>query len=246
MSNLQLIKSADFGGVPCDIYGKGNEVYMTSEQLGECLEYSHPRESINKLVSRNEYLREKEFSAEVKMTSPRGDTQNTRVFTEDGIYEVTMLAKTEKAKEFRAWVRVLLKSLRTGKTRLVGMTEYQQMMAQTRAENARVRKARILERLADQYEGTYKQVLHAHATYELTGEYLLPLPKLEAKTYSATEIGDQLGISANKVGILANRHGLKTNQYGALFNDKAKYSSKEVQTFRYFENVIPVLRSLLD
>jgi prophage antirepressor-like protein len=40
-----------------------------------------------------------EFSAEVKMTSPSG-IQNTRAFTEDGIYEVTMLAKTEKAKSF--------------------------------------------------------------------------------------------------------------------------------------------------
>ena len=40
-------------------------------------------------------FRGKEFSAEVKMTSPRGDTQKTRVFTEDGIYEITMLAKFE-------------------------------------------------------------------------------------------------------------------------------------------------------
>lgn len=63
----------------------------------------------------------------------------------------------------------------TGKTKLVGMTEYQQMMAETRRRNVRVQSARILTQLAKQYHGTtYEQVLNAHATKELTGEYLLP------------------------------------------------------------------------
>ena len=78
------------------------------------------------------------------------------------------------------------------------MTEYQKIMAQTRAENVRIRKAQILERLAAQYDGTYRQVLQAYATRELTGEFLFPLPELERKTYSAAEIGEELGISAHK------------------------------------------------
>lgn len=246
MSELQLVKSAKFGEIQADIYQKNNEPYMTAEQLGECLGYSHPRENINKLVSRNAYLRNNEFSAEVKMTSPQGGTQNTRIFTEDGIYEITMLAKTEKAKEFRAWVRKLLKSLRSGKAKIVSMTDYQRMMAQTRAENARIRKAQILTRLAEQYDGTYKQVLNSYATKELTGEHLLPLPQLPDKTYSATELGEILGVSANKIGILTNRHGLKCDKYGAWFNDKAKGHSKEVQSFRYYSNVIPVLKKILE
>lgn len=245
MSELQLIKQAKFGEIQADIYSKDNEPYMTAEQLGTCLGYSHPRENINKLVSRNKYLREKGFSAEVKMTSPRGDSQNTRIFTEDGIYEITMLAKTEKAKEFRAWVRKILKSLRSGEAKLVSMNEYQQMLMKTRAENAKIRKAQILTRLADQYNGTYKQVLNAHATKELTGEYLLPLPRLEEKTYSATELAELLGVTANKIGILANRHNLKTEKYGAWFNDKAKHCDKEVQSFRYYPSVIPILRDLI-
>lgn len=125
------------------------------------------------------------------------------------------------------------------------MTDYQQMMAETRRRNVRVQSARILPQLAKQYRGTtYEQVLNAHATRELTGEYLLPLPKLEAKTYSAQEIGDWLGISANMVGVLTNRHQLKTSKYGEWFKDKAKHSSKEVSSFRYFEDVIPVLRGI--
>ena len=241
-NELQLIKSAEFCGVQADIYSRDNEPCMTAEQLGACLGYSNGRIGIHNLVQRNPYLENKEFSTVLKMSTVDGKLRNVRIFTEDGIYEITMLAKTEKAKEFRAWVRKLLKSLRKGEAKVVSMSEYQRMLMNTRAENARIRKAQILTHLADQYDGTYRQVLHAHATRELTGEFLLPLPQLPEKTYSATELGELLGVSANKIGILTNQHHLKTEQYGAWFNDKSKYSDKEVQSFRYYASVIPLLK----
>jgi len=243
---LELIKSAKFGEVQADIYKSGDEPYMTAEQLGSCLGYSHERKSITNLVNKFNYLKGEEFSVVTKMMSTDGKQYNTRVFTEDGIYEITMLAKTEKAKEFRAWVRKLLKSLRRGDAKLVSMTEYQRMMATTRLENAKIRKAQILTKLAAQYEGmTYQQVLNSYATKELTGEHLLPLPQLPGKTYTATELGDMFGVSANRIGIIANRHNLKTPEYGAWFNDKAKGHNKEIQSFRYYASVIPVIRELL-
>lgn len=60
------------------------------------------------------------------------------------------------------------------------------------------------------------------------------LPKTE-KTYSASEVGNAYGISANKVGKIANAHGLKTEEYGVFVMDKSRYSSKEVTSFRYNE-----------
>lgn len=113
MTNLKLIKSDNFIGTQADIYSNGEDMFMTANQLGECLGYANPRESINKLVSRNEYLRAEEFSSEVVLTSEAGERQ-TRVFTEDGIYEVTMLSRASMAKIFRSWVRKVLKSLRVG------------------------------------------------------------------------------------------------------------------------------------
>lgn len=120
-----------------------------------------------------------------------------------------------------------------------GMTDYQQ-------QNIRIQKAKLLEKIASEYEGTYRQILHSYATKELTGEHLLPLPQLEARTYSATEIGEMLGISANKVGRLAIDNDLKTDQYGKWFQDKSRYSSKEVPSFRYYESIVPVLREILN
>ncbi len=120
-----------------------------------------------------------------------------------------------------------------------GMTDYQQ-------QSIRIQKAKLLNQIAAEYEGTYRQILHSYATKELTGEHLLPLPQLEAKTYSATAIGEMLGISANKVGRLAIDNDLKTAEYGEWFKDKSRYSSKEVPSFRYYESVVPVLRELLN
>lgn len=115
--NYELIKSADFCGTQCDIYSDDtNEMFMTAFQLGSCLGYTNPQKAIDNLISRNKYLKNEEFSVTLKMRATDGKQYETRIFTEDGIYEVTMLAKTEKAKEFRAFVRQLIKSIRKGKT----------------------------------------------------------------------------------------------------------------------------------
>lgn len=71
-------------------------------------------------------------------------------------------------------------------------------------------------------------------------------PLIEQRTYSAKELGDVLGISANKVGRLANEHGLKTDKYGMLYLSKSEHSIKQVETWRYYDNVIPVLKAILE
>lgn len=132
------------------------------------------------------------------------------------------------------------------KHKVVAMTDYQRAMTETRMQNIRIRKAQLLERMAEDYEGTYRQVLQAHATKELTGEFLLPLPEIGERTYTATEIAEMLGCSAHKVGQIANRYNLKTEKYGGWYNDKAKNSNKEVPTFRYFRRVVPVMQQIIE
>jgi len=46
MNELQIIKSANFGEMQCDIYSNGDDFYMTREQIGRALEYENPREAI--------------------------------------------------------------------------------------------------------------------------------------------------------------------------------------------------------
>lgn len=119
---------------------------------------------------------------------------------------------------------------------------------EARYNNSLARKANVLLKIANSpnINPRYKQVLQAQASAIVAGKPLLPLPEVEQKTYSAEEIGKMLGISANMVGRLAKQHNLKIEQYGKWYHDKSPYSAKEVESFRYYENVIPVLQSVLE
>ena len=198
--------------------------------MAAALGYSNPQRAIRDHV-------DEEDKGVTEMVTP-GGKQSVPIINESGLYSLVLSSKLPGAKKFRRWVtsEVLPSIRKTGHYTAKPMTDYQM-------ESIRVRKAQLLERLAKEYDGTYRQVLQAHATKELTGEYLLPLPYIGEKTYSAQEIGEKLGISANKVGMLANRNHLKTKQYGAWVNDVAKNCpGKEVPSFRYYESVVPVLK----
>jgi len=239
--SLSLIKSENFGNAQCDFYRNDQEQpCMTAEQLGLALGYSIPRESINKLVSRNEYLRQYDFSVEVKLTSTDGKQYETRVFSEDGIYEVTMLAKTEKAKEFRVWVRRVLKSLRKGEAILVRpqSEEAKLMIQKQRAEamllNARTRQAKLILDMQKNknLSPVAVELLGINALEKIIDQPVMYRPEIQ-KTYTATEIANEIGISANALGKLANANGLKTDEFGITILDKSPYNSKQVPSFRY-------------
>ena len=169
------------------------------------------------------------------------------VINEAGLYKVILRSDKPEAKAFARWVthEVLPAIRKTGGYTATPMTDAQRRRLEIMEKNARARNAQIFERLATQYDGTFKQILHAYATKELAGEFLLPLPALPERTYTATELAKQLGVSANAIGLITNRHNLKTDEYGQWFNDKAKGHNKEVQSFRYYANIITVLESIL-
>lgn len=257
MKDLELIKSSKFGKIECDIYSDEKEMFMTISQLANCLGYAS-KSGVENILMRNVYLKNKEFSQIVaidfgqegqnggthKMGAPN-NVQETRVFTEDGIYEVTMLAKTEKAKEFRAFIRKVLKSLRNGQAKIIKPTNEQLELlnikkknADARLKNAKVREAKFLLEAVDKYKNVLAEqsveLLTINALEVINGKGTLDKPSLpEKKYYSATEIGEELGISANKVGKIANANNLKTDEYGKTVLSKSLYSAKQCPTFMY-------------
>lgn len=80
-----------------------------------------------------------------------------------------------------------------------------------------------------------RQTAMATAVNTVVGDNILPLPVLTERYYTAGEVGERFGISANKVGRIANEHNLKTERYGKFFLDKSRSSTKQVETFRYNE-----------
>ena len=251
MGKYEIVKSSEFCGVECDFYSnENNDLFMTAFQLGSCLGYSTARESINKIVERNKYLKDIEFSAEVNLTSPSG-TQKTRLFTEDGIYEVTMLSKTKKAKEFRAFVRKIIKSIRKGESVLVSSNALEEMKIKAQADRATAMKMnaenRRLKLLLSNpnWQGISDvalQTMGIKTVESITGQNLGNLlPECE-KTYSATEIGNAFGgIAPQTIGRKANSLGIKNEKYGIWVMDKSPYCTKEVKSFRYNLNGVKAL-----
>lgn len=90
-----------------------------------------------------------------------------------------------------------------------------------------------------------KQTAAASIINPIVGFNAIPLPAIEEHYYSAGEVAEQLGVTANKIGRIANANNLKTEQYGKFFLDKSAHSSKQVEAFRYNSNGIEALRHLI-
>lgn len=182
------------------------------------------------------------------LTDNLGRKQRAAFIDEGNLYRLITHSKLAEAEKFESWVfdEVLPAIRKTGKYESKPVDELRQKNVQIREQNAKIRTAQLLYKIADKTDTDYKQVLHARITQLLTGEYLLPLPEVNERTYSAQEIAERLGVSAWRVGRLANLNGLKTAKYGKFFYEKAKTAEKQVETWRYYESVIPALKSLLN
>ncbi|MCJ1648643.1 ORF6N domain-containing protein [Lactiplantibacillus plantarum] len=117
-------------------------------------------------------------------------------------------------------------------------------------KNAATRKANLLFKIAQATDSkTSSQSLLAQAAKELTGEMTIPVMK--CKEYSASEVGNLVGKSANMVGRICNRLGLKAeqpgqNKYGRWSNSKSQHSDKEVPQWLYFDEGVEAIKNETD
>ena len=115
--------------------------------------------------------------------------------------------------------------------------------------NAQTRRAKLIFDATKEFKKHLSDVaiesLVSAATEMLAGREIVPRPQVE-KLYTASEIGAELGISANKVGRIAEKHGVKTAEYGVLVLDKSPHSAKQVSSFRYNEKGFQKIKELLE
>ena len=103
---MEIIKreKGEFGEIKIDFYlNKDRAILVTIEQLAQGFGYQSKR-AVEKMLERNPYLRESQYSIVTKVPYSTGGTQETRLFNKRGIFEIGMLSRTEKGKAFRAWI----------------------------------------------------------------------------------------------------------------------------------------------
>ena len=106
----------EFNGTQVKVLIKNNTIEIEMSELAKAIGYTDVA-GIKMIIDRNQELKNKEFSYLKRVDSiENGITKKRekRVFTEDGLYEVSMLANTEISKKFRRRIREIMKQLRTG------------------------------------------------------------------------------------------------------------------------------------
>ena len=239
-NEVQIFENAEFGTVRTII--KDGEPYFVGKDIAAILGYAAERNAIATHVDEEDKLTHR-FSAS-------GQNREMVIINESGLYSLILSSKLPAAKKFKRWVTSeVLPSIRKTGSYTAKHAKPDDAMQSKRLEvmerNARTRAANLLLKIAERTNiPEYKAVCNAKAAEMVTGELILPLPVAERKTYSATEIGAMFGVSANKIGKLANKHNLKVPEYAKLFYSKSEHSVKEVETWRYYESVIPVFEKI--
>ena len=123
----------------------------------------------------------------------------------------------------------------------IGLAEYRK----ARAISMATKSAEVICNRFDNLSKPSQQVIFAKMVNSSVNEELIPLPILENKTFSASEVGDLLDVSSNMIGRIANKLNLKTEGYGIFVLDKSRSSDKQVETFRYNEKAIDVIKNHL-
>ena len=243
---LQTFQNLEFGEIrSMTING---EPWFVGKDIAAALGYSNPRDAISKHV-------DDEDKNSVAIRDGNKGNPNQVIINESGMYSLILGSKLDGAKRFKRWVtsEVLPSIRKTGAfatdsaaAELIARElRVKEMNAQARLINAETRRLLILQK----GKGLSKVAVDAlavRAMEDVTGKDLGEyLPRTE-KTYSASEIGNALGISAAKVGKIANAYGLKTDEYGITVMDKSRYSSKEVAAFRYNEHGKQKIKEILE
>ena len=119
-------------------------------------------------------------------------------------------------------------------------------------DKIRLEKSRILKELSQSITNDkYKQTLQIYSANVLYDEPILALPEVNKKSYSANELSQLImnehgiKISGNRIGRLTNEHNLKTDEYGYWALDKSRHSNKQVESFRYYDNVIDEIKKYI-
>lgn len=107
-----------FGGVEVVFHQRqSGDVVLTAEAIGECLGYERPREGVAKILNRH-FDELAPHKGTAKVETP-GGVQEVTTFTEHGALLIAMHARTDRAREWRAWLATTLTEIRRGDKRLV-------------------------------------------------------------------------------------------------------------------------------
>ena len=236
-NELKIFENKAFGKVR--VIERNNEPWFVGKDVAEALGYSQPAKAIREHV--------KDTHKGVSEMDTPGGRQQIIIIDEAGLYTLVLRSKLPAAEAFQEWVVAeVIPSIRKTGSYSVNQ-DIKAIEVEARLNNSRARVASTFLKVAQMTDLLeYKHICQQKAAEVLSGVPLLPMQSINENTLSADAVGRELGISGNMVGRIANQHNLKTAEYGKYFYDKSRHCQKQVETFRYYRKVIPVIQSIID
>lgn len=187
MEKLEIVK---FEEQDIQLYSQNNELLMTMEELAEAIGMKNI-ETFKIFINRNPELYNEEFSFLRKVKNLEGGivkNREKRFFNEQGIYEATLLARTEKAKKFRKFARVLI-------------TKYHRREMLPVSSEALITKIKITDEKLDKIE---RILVDRQETFKKMNEdsekEITLLEKLEQKIQILDSVDERLKAMEEKIG----------------------------------------------
>jgi prophage antirepressor-like protein len=234
--NLQIFENDVFGKIRT--VQQENEILFVATDICKALDLQNVSKSVQRLDDD-----EKGIISSYTL----GGNQNLLAVNEFGLYNLVLSSRKPQAKAFKRWVtHDVIPAIRKNGSYSVNQ-DMRSKEVEARLNNSRARVASTFLKVAQMTDLLeYKHICQQKAAEVLSGVPLLPMQSINENTLSADEVGRELGISGNMVGRIANQHNLKTAEYGKYFYDKSRHCQKQVETFRYYRKVIPVIQSIID
>ena len=221
-------------------------------------------------LTRQEYV--KSMKATLEILGP--NTKNIVLFTERGYLKLTKTFTDDFSWKVQDVLieeyfnmKKLRNALKNGEIEIVqksqpksySPSEYEltnqkieMMKAENEKEKLKLDLGNSFERLADKIiNEKMKSTLLIYSANSLAGKEILQLPMAEKLSFEAGKIAEKLNekygtnISGNRIGRIAKEHKLKTSEYGYWTYDKSRSSTKQVETFRYYENAVDKIYDII-
>ena len=224
MNDLQVFENPDFGQVRT--VTKDGEPWFVAADVCRALEDD---------PTATRRLDDDEKNT-LRLTQGTSGNPNVTIVNEPGLYSLVLGSRKPEAKNFKRWIthEVIPSIRKTGSYSIQEPETPAQLRAKAMMINAKTRLFNAAMKAVDRFQMSpvALEALGIPMIEEFTGVKTGYRPRIET-TYSATELGAEFGVSANKIGRIAKDNGLKTDEYGITVLDKSRSSDKLVPCFRY-------------
>ena len=223
MNELQVFENPAFGQVRT--VTKDGEPWFVAADVCRALEHSNVTVALDRL--------DDDEKAKFNLGLRGGDTG---CVNEPGLYSLVLGSRKPEAKNFKRWIthEVIPSIRKTGSYSIQEPETPAQLRAKAMMINAKTRLFNAAMKAVDRFQMSpvALEALGIPMIEEFTGVKTGYRPRIET-TYSATELGAEFGVSANRIGRIAKDNGLKTDEYGITVLDKSRSSDNLVPCFRY-------------